>query len=178
VSRWSLSTGLLLLGDPPGNILDTFPNHINDHGEIVGMVVLLEPWQYDYERAVLWDAQGKASLIDEFLDASSQSVFPLANAMAINNVGQILVYPSFSDDAYLLLPFQPGDMNCDGVVDMVDLAIFLATLASGGWTPPDPSAHNPTMAHELCGGWTGDMNQDGVMDEDDLQPFLGVLLGK
>lgn len=177
---WDPTKGLRLLEHPPGVVLETWPLDINDHGVVVGGASYLQPYPFHYFRAILWDAQGKVWLIDEFLDASSMYLFPLSGAGAINNLGQIVVRPAYqpySEDWYLLLPFEPGDMNCDGAVTLDDLPIFLDLLAKGGWKPTY-SAKSRTMAQDLCGGWTGDINQDGVMDQNDLQPFLGLLLGK
>lgn len=177
---WDPENGLHLLQHPPGVVLETWPLDINDQGVVVGSASYLPPYPFHYFRATLWDAQGNVWLIDEFLDASSMYLFPLSGAGAINNLGQIVVRPAyqpFSEDWYLLLPFEPGDMNCDGAVTLDDLPIFLDLLAKGGWKPTY-SAKSRTMAQDLCGGWTGDINQDGVMDQNDLQPFLGLLLGK
>lgn len=54
-------------------------------------------------------------------------------------------------------PCEPGDLNCDGVVDGRDLAQLL-----GAWGPCDAPP---------C---TADLNDDGVIDGDDLAILLGA----
>jgi hypothetical protein len=52
-----------------------------------------------------------------------------------------------------------GDVNCDGVVDLLDVAPFVAILTSGGF---DPKA---------------DINQDGQVTLTDVAPFVALLTG-
>ena len=63
-------------------------------------------------------------------------------------------------------PFH-GDMNCDGLVDGLDVAPFVLAII-------DPAAY---AAGYNCDLIRGDMNDDGVVDVGDLGPFLDTLLG-
>ena len=52
-----------------------------------------------------------------------------------------------------------GDMNVDGVVDLIDVQPFVELLSSGVF-----------MAN-------GDVNEDGAFDLNDVAPFVGLLTG-
>ena len=52
-----------------------------------------------------------------------------------------------------------GDVNCDGVVDLLDVAPFVDLLTTGGFSDK------------------ADVNQDGVVDLLDVDPFVDILLG-
>ena len=54
----------------------------------------------------------------------------------------------------------PCDMNCDGVVDALDIQSFLDLLFQGV---------NP------CGTCTGDVNGDGFIDAEDIEGFIDCL---
>lgn len=62
-------------------------------------------------------------------------------------------------------PAQPGDMNCDGAVNMDDVALFAQafghTPAGAGWTG--------------CDWWRADCDLDGDVDYDDVPAFVGLL---
>lgn len=61
-----------------------------------------------------------------------------------------------------------GDMNCDGVVDLNDIAPFALALT-------DPNAY--ALAFPACDINNGDMSQDGVVDGRDVAGFVAALLG-
>ena len=54
----------------------------------------------------------------------------------------------------------PCDMNCDGVVNALDIETFLGLLFNG---------------EQPCGACTGDANGDGNIDALDIEPFLDCL---
>ena len=56
----------------------------------------------------------------------------------------------------MIQPCRPGDFNCDGDVDGIDLGNFLVEIQQGA-----------------CDGCPEDLNQDGRVDTADL----GLLLG-
>ena len=56
-------------------------------------------------------------------------------------------------------PFLLGDVNCDGVVDLLDVAPFVELLTSGGFSAK------------------ADINLDGTVDLLDVQPFVSLLSG-
>ena len=59
------------------------------------------------------------------------------------------------------LPF--GDLNCDGIVDALDIERFLQALFDPKNFPPDC---DPTLA---------DINEDGAVNALDIEPFIGLL---
>ncbi|MEM9410018.1 MAG: dockerin type I domain-containing protein, partial [Planctomycetota bacterium] len=52
-----------------------------------------------------------------------------------------------------------GDVNCDGVVDLLDVAPFVDLISSGGFSEK------------------ADINGDGLVDLLDVQPFVMILSG-
>ncbi len=60
-----------------------------------------------------------------------------------------------------------GDLNCDGVVDVNDIAPFVLAL-----TDPD----NYTMQYQECCINLADMNEDESVNGSDIQGFVGLLL--
>lgn len=56
--------------------------------------------------------------------------------------------------------FTPGDMNCDGVVNALDIRRFVASLTGGPYS---------------C---SADMNRNGSVEMSDVGPFVTVLLGQ
>ncbi|HRW53784.1 MAG TPA: hypothetical protein P5081_12940 [Phycisphaerae bacterium] len=60
-----------------------------------------------------------------------------------------------------------GDMNCDGVVDLNDIAPFTLALA-------DPAAY--ASAFPNCDINNGDMSQDGLVDSQDIAGFIAAVL--
>lgn len=55
--------------------------------------------------------------------------------------------------------FVLGDINCDGVVSLLDVAPFVALLSSGKFLDK------------------ADINGDGVVDVLDIEPFVSLLTG-
>ncbi len=53
----------------------------------------------------------------------------------------------------------PGDVNCDGVVNLLDVAPFVDLIINGGFSGK------------------ADLNGDGVVDLLDVQPFVNILTG-
>ncbi|TWT45087.1 FG-GAP repeat protein [Phycisphaerae bacterium RAS1] len=69
---------------------------------------------------------------------------------------------------YNLAPPLPGDMNCDGQVNILDINAF--TLAVS-----DPLAY--AAAYPECDITAGDLNGDGNVDILDINPFVALLSG-
>ncbi len=61
-------------------------------------------------------------------------------------------------------PAPPGDMSCDGVVDLNDVIVFVSALI-------DP------INFDDCDILRGDMNSDGAVDGLDVQGFVSVIIG-
>jgi 6-phosphogluconolactonase (cycloisomerase 2 family) len=66
------------------------------------------------------------------------------------------------------IPRLKGDMNCNGIVSLVDLPLFVQALV-------DPDAY--TQENPGCDLLLADMNDSGTVDGDDVQPYVGVLFG-
>lgn len=74
------------------------------------------------------------------------------------NFGQITLPPASPPT-----PVNPGDMNCDGEVNALDIQPFMTALIS------------PEVFEEVypgCNTLNGDMNGDGVLDHLDVDPFV------
>ena len=62
--------------------------------------------------------------------------------------------------------FQPGDTNCDGVVNFDDIDPFVLALSGqAGYDAQYPD----------CDWLTADCNEDGTVDFDDIDAFVGLL---
>lgn len=59
----------------------------------------------------------------------------------------------------------PGDMNCDGAVNMDDVPLFAKAF---GYTPAG-------VGWPWCDWWHADCNQDGELDFDDVPVFVSLL---
>ena len=68
----------------------------------------------------------------------------------------------------IVSPVVLGDMNCDGVVDLTDVAPFILALTD----PPAYQAQFPA-----CNLMLADTNQDGQIDGQDVDSFIGILTG-
>jgi hypothetical protein len=67
-----------------------------------------------------------------------------------------------------LKPAIPGDLNCDGVVDVDDINPFVLAIV-------DPVAYQ--AAYPNCNFLNGDCNGDGFVDFDDINAFVALLSG-
>ncbi len=66
-------------------------------------------------------------------------------------------------------PLHPGDMNCDGAVNFLDINPFVLALS-------DPAGYQ--AAYPNCNLMNGDTNGDGLVDFNDINPFVELLTGK
>lgn len=64
--------------------------------------------------------------------------------------------------------FQPGDLNCDGLINTSDIDPFVLALL-------DPAGYD--AAFPACDRNLADVNQDGSVNTSDIDPFVSVLLG-
>ena len=64
--------------------------------------------------------------------------------------------------------FAIGDLNCDGVVDQLDIDPFVLALV-------DPAGY--AAAFPDCGLMLGDIDGDGDVDAFDIDPFVELLTG-
>jgi len=61
----------------------------------------------------------------------------------------------------------PGDMNCDGVLDLKDINPFVLALSGG------ESAYY--TAYPVCNYYNADISGDGLVDVHDINPFVTLL---
>ena len=62
----------------------------------------------------------------------------------------------------------PGDLNCDGSVDLTDVGPFITALL-------DPQEYE--NQYPDCDINNGDINEDGSVDLSDVEPFIELLIG-
>jgi hypothetical protein len=65
-------------------------------------------------------------------------------------------------------PDPPGDLNCDYVLDVLDIDAFALAIS-------DPDAY--AAAYPYCDIMAGDLNNDGYVDALDIDPFVALLVG-
>jgi hypothetical protein len=66
-------------------------------------------------------------------------------------------------------PRQPGDLNCDGLVNDFDITPFVKTIT------------NPSQYEQLypdCNIFNADINGDGAVNNFDITPFVHLLTGQ
>lgn len=99
-----------------------------------------------------------------------QANWRLESAWCVNERGQIVGsgYHIGQPRAYLMTPKRPGDMNCDGVVDMLDVPALVQALI-------DPAGYMASYAD--CDITNGDLNVDTAVNGADIQGFVTVLFG-
>jgi hypothetical protein len=64
--------------------------------------------------------------------------------------------------------WQPGDLNCDGLINAFDIDPFVLALT-------DPGAYG--SAYPGCNHMLADVNGDGTVNAFDIDPFVLVLTG-
>ncbi|MEX0641189.1 MAG: dockerin type I domain-containing protein [Pirellulales bacterium] len=148
------------LGSFPDGAAPT-PYGINDHGIVVGGHNPFGP----NPRPFIWDETDGLRNLNDLIDPASG--WTLTRAQGINNSGQIVgqgIGPNGYPEAFVLTPLEsptsPSDLNGDGNIDRLDMAI----LAFYFGTP------------ELALPNEGDINRDGRIDLTDLavlQSHLG-----
>ena len=79
------------------------------------------------------------------------------------NVGGV-DFTAFTGDQFVCIEYEPtkfllGDVNCDGVVNLLDVAPFVELVSMGGFSDK------------------ADINQDGVVNLLDVEPFVALLAG-
>ncbi len=83
--------------------------------------------------------------------------------LIVGNSGQPCVFVF-----YARIPVVPGDMNCDGLVNQLDVPLFVLALL-------DPAAY--AAAQPNCFLSRGDMNVDSLVNGDDVQDFVAAVIG-
>ncbi|MCG3127618.1 MAG: hypothetical protein CHACPFDD_02485 [Phycisphaerae bacterium] len=165
---WDPTDGRMLnLGDFGGEQPAGGANSINDYEQVVGTV---RRDSFHPQIPFIWDHEHGLRDLNTLLDAHSRHAFiRLADAVAINNRGQIAGQGIIAPGALLLTPFVLGDMNCDASFDVFDVEPFVLALI-------DLEAH--AAAYPDChADWAGDINQDGSFNGFDVDPFVELLAG-
>jgi formylglycine-generating enzyme required for sulfatase activity len=70
--------------------------------------------------------------------------------------------------------FRPGDLNCDGAVDVFDIDPFVLALTSAIDEPPFAGY---LAAYPDCDPRLADVNGDGLVNVFDIDPFVQLLTG-
>jgi hypothetical protein len=69
--------------------------------------------------------------------------------------------------AYEFGSYEPGDVNCDGLVNVFDIDPFVLALTD---------AAGYAAAYPACDLRTADLNYDGAVNGYDIDPFVSVLI--
>ena len=91
-------------------------------------------------------------------EGSSVDILTTRGATGIVHQGMLLD-PLFGVATINVGDVLKGDVNCDGIVDLLDVQPFVDLLASGGYSDK------------------ADINSDGVLNLVDVQPFINLLTG-
>ncbi|TWT41067.1 Thermophilic serine proteinase precursor [Phycisphaerae bacterium RAS1] len=136
-------------------------------------------------------AAGSNSVLNVAMTDYNNAIGHMAGAATLNmvpnaNVGEQCATPTWitvvitcsatpasADDNSNMVPDEcetglPGDMNCDGVVDILDINPFILALS-------DPVGY--ASAYPDCDINNGDVNNDGNVDVLDINPFVALLSG-
>jgi endonuclease/exonuclease/phosphatase family metal-dependent hydrolase len=74
----------------------------------------------------------------------------------------------FVTDFSVAPPFEPGDMNCDGTINTLDIEPFVLALT-------EPNAYE--LNYPDCDINLADINSDGVINTLDIEAFIALLTG-
>ncbi len=141
---------------------------LNDAGYVVGDYA---PGPEAYFTAYVWPGGG--DIVDLNTRISPALDVVLIHATGINARGDISCTGHEQGDpltfrGYLLRPYAPGDLNCDGVVNAFDIDPFVLSLT-------DPLAYAAQLPG--CNGLNADINFDGEVNAFDIDPFVELLTG-
>ena len=176
--RWTLATGIVGLGDLPGDIFSSEAYAVSADGSIVVGTSASEGYGYE---AFIWDAtHGMRSLIDVLaIDYGYDTAdWVLYSARGISASGLQIVGRGYSATengqgwiVHLPVPGTPipGDMNCDGDVNFGDINAFVLALTGGQGEYRDQ--------YPDCSWYGADVNQDGWVGFGDINPFVAILVG-
>jgi len=163
---YSATTGMLDIVPDVGGTAWTGPVAMNETGAMV--VVGLDSTNYQASSFYASPETGVHDLTD-LLATSTDWRIELASDF--NEAGQVIasaVSPTSQRRAVLLTPVQPGDTNCDGVVNNADIPAFVLAL-----TDPESFALN----YPGCSVALGDVNGDGQFNNADIPAFVELLTG-
>jgi hypothetical protein len=109
--------------------------------------------------------------------ATASQTFPVGNGRTsinttISDMSAGLFFTLTPNDAasastqYYVLPMTPGDLNCDGSVNLGDINPFVLALSN-------PARYHAT--YPTCNILNGDINNDGYVNVRDINGFLRLL---
>jgi probable HAF family extracellular repeat protein len=171
---YGLPAGANLLGQFPHPTVEyTHLTSINNRGQIVGYFRYTVDEIYHETRAFIWE-NGAYTLIDDLLPPGT--LWSCHKAYDINDAGQITgtIYADYIyqtlpiGHAVILTPVRPGDLNCDGVLDIADVEPFVLALV-------DPVSY--ATVYPACNALAADVDDDGVADGKDVGRFIELLTG-
>lgn len=117
-----------------------------------------------------WDLNADG-LFDDFAGPEGEIVFETPGEKAI----RARIFDDDGGETFVDLSVSvaeagplPGDMNCDGVVNTVDIDAFVLALL-------DPAAYEVQFPN--CSRFNADVNADGSVNSVDIDPFVELLLG-
>ncbi|MEM9411944.1 MAG: trypsin-like serine protease, partial [Planctomycetota bacterium] len=153
-------------GDAFGELGDVTPNFIDEFGafSVVGGTGIL-----NQNTGPTFLDEGYDPMADAFLFGRVDytvvgavgdvvDITATAGDLGIVNAG-MLVDSTIGMASIVVTDFLLGDVNCDGVVDLLDVAPFVDLLSTSGFSPK------------------ADINQDGIVDLLDVGPFVDLLSG-
>lgn len=119
----------------------------------------LLPSQYTYSRENGWVSVGLTPIIDLQVDYLYSSKLDMAITNWDSSVGNYVYYNQL---------VVPGDADCSGQLDLLDVPLFVLLLV-------DRAAYDaqyPDCVVDL----SCDLNQDGTLNGDDIQPLVAALM--
>ena len=177
--EWTPSDGFRDLGDLAGGAEYSYDYDMTSDGQfIVG-----ESISTMGSEAVLWNSERELLRVSEVL-SEHQVIVPsgwtlkIATGVTVNGGLMTLcgdgTNPQGNPEAWiarftLKLPALLGDMNCDGVLSVSDIAGFVLALTN----PAGYAAQFPN-----CDINNADMNQDDNVTVSDIGPFVQALTGR
>ena len=155
--RWGDASG------PTGDVTSDFIDELGAFTVIMGTGILNENTGpiffdegYDFDSESFLFARVDFNVIGP--EGSSVDILTSAGVTGVVHQGMMLD-PLFGVATINVSDVLLGDVNCDGVIDLLDVQPFVDLLASGGYSAK------------------ADINSDGVLNLVDVAPFIDLLTG-
>ncbi len=162
------------LGDLAGGNVVSIAWATSDNGRVIVGIGNRSGGGLDGGAAFVWDPiHGIRELRQVLLDAGADVAgWDLYAATGVSADGSTIVgtgrNPAGAAEGFIAWITDPGDTNCDGLVDNGDIDAFVLALL-------DPAAY--AGAFPDCNILNADINQDGNVDNGDIDPFVALLIG-
>ena len=187
-------TGCVVWGNTPGEIVASsgapVVTYCNVEGGYTGTgnidadPLFIDPDGPDNDPNTWQDNNYRLSSTSPCIDAANNAAVPSSVITDLDGLPRFVDDPATPDCPYApgtcgeppiadmgAFEYQPlpmlGDLNCDGVVDLDDVAPFVLALV-------DPAAY--AVAYPNCELARADMDAGGTVDGCDVQAFVNVLL--